>query len=237
MNKGQRRRIFTWALPVSALVASVACVAAAPPSVHTALVRQVTGMVRVTLHDAPATQATEVKVGDLPDSGSTFTTGGDGAMTLRFHPDMTLVELPAAARATVRFSRTDSGGPRRITLHEGRALVSVAPGGVVAFEDAHAEIFVRAGRAAYATGTATAVLLVFDGEATVVNRKTGANDVVGPGGRAVVGADGTTVTRATAREMAAAGLRQNILEVDFWNPATDDYRTLQIEYEARPRAP
>jgi hypothetical protein len=34
--------------------------------------------------------------------------------------------------------------------------------------------------------------------------------------------------------MADAGLGQNILEVDFWNPVTGDFRTLEVEYEKSP---
>lgn len=203
----------------------------------TAVVRHAAGDVRMVRFTENTLDMLDVKAGDLPGSGHTFVTGSDGSMTLRFHPDMMLLELPSSSQAAVKFSDADSGGARLVDVNVGRVQARVAPGATLTLMDEHASALVRSGRVAFTTHREQATVLVLEGEAKVLNRKTGATDVVGAGGKALAGASGTVVTRAGAQELAAAGLRQNVLEVDFWNPATEEYRTLEVEYEARSRAP
>lgn len=206
------------------------------------LVKRVSGDVRALLsaEEAEAAEAREVKVGDLPDSGTVFVTGAGAALELRFHPDFMTLHASAGARLRVDYPRggETKGGARRVALASGRVtgdLSRQGPG--LLLEDAHAEARMREGRLAFSTDSAAATVLVLEGEAEVAPR---AGQGFGPartvrrGEKAVAGAGGVTVTRAGERELAEAGLGQNRLEVDFQDPATGAFRTLEIEYERRP---
>jgi ferric-dicitrate binding protein FerR (iron transport regulator) len=243
------RRLAGVAIFLAALIPAVfanVVIAAGPDgagleTTYTAVVRRATGDVRMAA--GAAGHAVEVEAGDVPESGQTFSTGPDGFLELRFHPDMMTIEMQSLSRIVVTFSRADSGEARRILVREGRVsartggAASGGTGTALALEDEHSRARVRGGRVAFATSSSASTILVLEGEAEVLNLKTRAVDAVKRGGKAVAGPGGTSISRAGDSELAAAGLRQNRLEVDFWNPATEEYRTLEIEYEGRPRKP
>jgi hypothetical protein len=51
------------------------------------------------------------------------------------------------------------------------------------------------------------------------------------GQKAVSDINGVKVSDATDSELEQVGFRQNTLEVDFVNPQTEDFTTLEVEYE------
>ncbi|MCD6025283.1 MAG: hypothetical protein K0Q91_2199 [Fibrobacteria bacterium] len=198
------------------------------------LVKRVSGDVRMT-RPGEASAAVEVKAGDLPDSGTVFETGAKASLGLRYHPDLMTLDAPGGARLRVTRASTDSGAERLVTVSAGRVAGTVPPGGSrLRLEDAHASASARAGRLVFSTTEGSSTLLVLEGEAVVRNRATGAAHRVRAGGKAVSDARGTVVTRAGERELAASGFAVDRLEVDFWNPATEEFRTLEVEYERRP---
>jgi hypothetical protein len=195
------------------------------------LVKRVAGDVRLL---GAAGEARQVKAGDLPDSGATFATTPGGALELRFHPDFMTLHAGGGSRLRVDYSPGDSGN-RVVSLEAGRVtgdLSRQGPG--LRLEDARTEARMREGRIAFATDARGSTVLVLEGEARLVHRPTGAARALTRGQKAVSSPEGLVVTRAAASELAEAGLDQNRLEVDFWDPATEDFRTLEIEYERRP---
>jgi hypothetical protein len=176
-----------------------------------------------------------IKAGDLPDSGSVFKTGSTGSLTLRFHPDLMTLESRAKARFEVGYARTDSGGARRVQLFEGRLLAGLSlQGPGLQMWDTHSRLRAGEGRVSFATVARASVIVVLEGQAEVQNLATGSTRILKRGDKAVSDAGGLRVTRAQSAELADAGLGQNILEVDFWNPVTGDFRTLEVEYEKSP---
>lgn len=199
------------------------------------LVKRVSGDVRMTRPGEASFAAVEVKAGDLPDTGTVFETGAKASLGLRYHPDLTTLDAPGGARLRVARVSSDSGEERLVTVSGGRVAGTVPQGGPrLRLEDAHASASLRAGRIVLSTTEASATVLVLEGEAIVRNRATGAAHRVRAGGKAVSDARGTVVTRVGERELAASGFAVDRLEVDFWNPATEEFRTLEVEYERRP---
>jgi hypothetical protein len=200
------------------------------------LVKRVSGDVRMARPGAgeEAAKAREAKAGDLPDSGTVFETGAKAFLGLRYHPDLMTLDAPGGTRLQAGVSG-DSGAERLVTVSAGRVAGTVpqeSPG--LRLEDAHASAGMRAGRFVLSTTESASTVLVLEGEALVRNRATGAVHRVTAGRKAVSNARGTEVTRAGERELAASGFGVDRLEVDFWNPATEDFRTLEVEYERRP---
>ena len=197
------------------------------------LVKRVSGEVRMTRSAADG--ALEVKAGDLPDSGTVFETGTKGSLGLRYHPDLMTLDAPSGTRLQVGKISGDSGAERFVTLSAGRVAGTVPrESRGLRLEDAHSSASMRAGRLVLSTTESSSTVLVLEGEANVRNRITGAVHRVTSGQKAVSNEKGTEVTRAGERELAASGFAVDRLEVDFWNPATEDFRTLEVEYERRP---
>jgi hypothetical protein len=221
-------------LPAFILAMTLAASAQAQSDPYVLLVHRVTGAVRAIVPAGPDSGGV-VNAGDLPDSGSMFKTGRNGFLSLRFHPDLMGLEAGAGSRFTVGFSASDSGGARRIELREGRVLTGFSRQGPGFLgQDRYSQLRSNAGRVSFATDDRASVIFVLEGEAEVRNFATGASRVVRRGEKAVSDARGIRVTRAQPGELADAGLGQNILEVDFWNPVTGDFRTLEVEYEKSP---
>jgi hypothetical protein len=76
-----------------------------------------------------------------------------------------------------------------------------------------------------------ATVVVQDGEITVQNRPKDITAQVRAGQKAVSDEEGIRVSDAADTELQQVGLRQNTLELDFKNPQTDEFTTLEIEYE------
>jgi hypothetical protein len=198
------------------------------------IVHRVTGTVRMIAPGTPDSGST-VNLGDLPDSGSFFKTGRNGVLTLRFHPDLMSLEARADSRFQLGFSESDAGGARRVDLRGGRLLLGLSREGPGFLgQDAHSRVRSVAGRVSFATDGRASVIYVLEGETEVQNRVTGALRIVRRGEKAVSDARGIRVTRAQSGELAEAGLGQNLLEVDFVNPVTGEFRTLEVEYEKSP---
>ena len=52
------------------------------------------------------------------------------------------------------------------------------------------------------------------------------------GQKAVSDITGLKITDATDAELEQVGLKQNVMEVDFWNPENEEFSTLEMEYES-----
>jgi hypothetical protein len=198
------------------------------------IVHRVTGTVRMMPAGTPDSGST-VNLGDLPDSGSIFKTGGTGVLTLRFHPDLMSLEARAGSHFQLGYSRSDAGAARQVELRSGRLLVGLSresPGFMG--QDAHSRVKSVAGRLSFATESRATVIYVLEGEAELQNVATGTVRMVRRGEKAVSDARGIRVTRAQSGELADVGLGQNTLEVDFVNPVTGEFRTLEVEYEKSP---
>jgi hypothetical protein len=75
------------------------------------------------------------------------------------------------------------------------------------------------------------VLIVQDGEVSVYNRPKDITAMVRAGQKAVSDLDGIKITDATDSELEQVGFRQNTIEVDFVNPQSEEFTTLEAEYE------
>jgi hypothetical protein len=206
----------------------------APPESYLLIVHRVVGDVR--LGDSrTADSGIAVKAGDLPDSGDVFTTGPNASLTLRFHPDLMTLEARANARFQAGYAKTDAGGSRRVELLEGRVLAGLSRRGPgLHATDAHTRLRADSGRVSFGTEARASVIFVMEGEAEVRNLATGTVRTVRRGEKAVSDARGLRVSRAQAEDLADAGLGQNVLEVDFWDPVTGEFGTLEMEYEKSP---
>ncbi|HLP40817.1 MAG TPA: hypothetical protein VK465_04865, partial [Fibrobacteria bacterium] len=79
---------------------------------------------------------------------------------------------------------------------------------------------------------AAGILIVQDGEVTVYNRPKNITATARSGQKAISDLNGIRITDATDAELESVGFRQNTLEIDFLNPQTDAFTTLEVEYES-----
>jgi hypothetical protein len=75
------------------------------------------------------------------------------------------------------------------------------------------------------------ILIIQDGEISVYNRPKNITVTVRSGQKAVSDLDGIKVSDATDAELEQVGFRQNTIEVDFVNPQSEEFTTLEVEYE------
>ncbi len=211
----------------------VAAVWAKPPrDPSLALVRQVTG--NATVADRDTSVTTQLKFGDLVPSGRTLATGSNGVLILRFHPDFMRIEARANSRYVLGYARLDTTKARQIRLDAGELVLGVPKHSPpLDLEDAHSRVHAEEARFSFATDAQSAsTLIVLDGSIEVHNRAKDVSGTVRRGQKCVSDDDGLHITDATDSELSQVGLRQNTLEVDFWNPQTGEFSTLEVEYES-----
>ena len=203
-----------------------------PRDPYMAVVRQVAGFTRMLGRDTAI--ANDVKLGDVLNSGQTYITGEDGLLVLRFHPDFARIESRANTRYGLVYSRLDSSKTRRIGLESGELVLGVSKHSPpLQVDDLHSRLRTSGNsRFSFLTDAKTAsTIIVLDGTVEVYNRSKDIKADVRAGQKAVSDVDGVRITDATDSELGQVGLKQNILEVDFWNPATEEFSTLEVEYE------
>jgi hypothetical protein len=225
-----------------------AMASAAGPEVDRAIavVRRASGEVRMLPPDSYGT-ATDVGTGDLQEINRNFVTGKVGQLSLRFHPDLMLLDVLPGTRIEVDVTEYKESldphprktsldmHPRRVALAGGRLRASLSRQGPgISVEDSHSRVRSSSGRLSLVSDSRGTVVYVLEGEAEVRHRATGEVVIIGRGEKAVSGGGGVLVSRSTASELAAAGLGRNVLEVDFWNPVTGEFRTLEVEHEESP---
>ena len=221
----------------------------APREPYMAVVRQVLGGVQTFGRDT--TLASGIKIGDLPPSGQTFEIPENGQLVIRFHPDYMRIEarsktrfgtrlypdyMRIEARSKTRFllgySSMDSTRVRTVHMEKGQMVLGV-PKRSPPLQAEDASCWVRAKDARYAMNTdgAGSTVIVLEGVVEMHNRAKDITEFVHHGQKAVSDATGLRISDAAANELAQVGLGQNILEVDFWNPSTEEFSTLEVEYE------
>ncbi len=205
---------------------------APPRDPSMAVVRQSAGEVRSL--DKDTSVAAEVKLGDVIASGRTLVTGENGLLVLRFHPDFGRIEARAKTRFLLGYSRADSAKPRRIRLDEGQLVFGIpkqSPS--VQAEDTHSRLKADNARFSFASDPKIqSTIVVLDGAVEVHNRSKDITSTVRRGQKAVSDVDGLRVSDASDGELEQVGLRQNVMEVDFWNPENEEFSTLEVEYES-----
>ncbi len=202
----------------------------APKEPYMAVVRQVMGGVHAFGRDT--TVSSGVNVGDLPATGQTFETSENGQLVIRFHPDFMRVEARAKTRFFLGYSSTDSSRTRSVRMEKGQMVLGVTKRSPP-LQSEDANCWVRAKEARYAhnaDGTATTVV-VLDGVVEIHSRAKDVTEFVHRGQKAIADLTGLKISNAADNELAQVGLGQNILEVDFWNPSTEEFSTLEVEYE------
>ena len=220
------------------IVLAIVCGVSAKPvprDPYMAVVRQVAGYTRMLGSAGTDTTITnDVLLGDVLNSGQTYVTGDDGQLVLRFHPDFTRIEARADTRYGLVYSRLDSAKARRIGLEEGQLILGVTKRSPpLQVDDLHSRVRSSGNcRFSFATEAKTAsTVVVLDGIVEVYNRSKDTKADVRAGQKAVSDVDGLRITDATDSELGQVGLKQNVLEVDFWNPTTEEFSTLEVEYE------
>ncbi len=193
------------------------------------VVRSTKGAVRATL----AGVETELKGSELLGTGVQIVAGVDGKAVLRLLPDQAFMEIHPKTNFVMKRVKSKSKRIRRIKLDLGEVVFGLKKKSEpVQCESMHTLAIAQAGRFACKTDDkGVATILVQDGEVSVYNRPKDLTTNVRSGQKAVSDVNGIKVSDASDSELEQVGFRQNIIEVDFVNPETDAYTTLEVEYE------
>lgn len=206
------------------------------------VIKSVKGDVKLAEGDsapAPAAGAT------LFRQGARLETGTDSKAMLRLLPDNAFVDVRSQSAFTIKRVKTRVVlGPkgeaaakdmrvRRLILEKAEVVVGLKKkSDPVQCANAQTVATAAAGRfSCRSDEKAVATFLVQDGEMSIYNRPKDITVTVRAGQKAVSDQDGIKVSDATDAELDLAGFSQNTLEVDFVNPQTDDFTTLEVEYE------
>lgn len=212
-----------------ALVVATAVVAA--PKI--AVSKYVKGNVKVTPDDGAGSVTRDLQGSELVTSGSKFEAGQDGKATLRLLPDNAFMEIRPKTVFQLRRTKTKDGKLRRIQLETGEVVFGLKKkSDPVQCENINT--VATAGKSRFSCKTdenGAGILIVQDGEISVYNRPKNATASVRSGQKAVSDLDGIKVTDATDSELEQVGFRQNTIEVDFVNPQSEEFTTLEVEYE------
>ena len=169
----------------------------------------------------------------LVRQGSRIETGDDGKAMLRLVPDYAFLDVRPRSAFILKRVKTQGKRVRRLSLEAAEVLVGLKKKSEpVQCETAQTVATGLTGRfSCHSDGKGAANFLVQDGELSVYNRPKEVTVIVRSGQKAISNLDGVKVTDATDAEMDQAGFSQNTLEVDFVNPQSEDFTTLEVEYE------
>lgn len=170
---------------------------------------------------------------DLLKSGTRVEAGRDGKAVLRLLPDNAFLEVRPGAAFKLRRTKKDGKRLRRIQMEAGEVVFGLRKkSDPVQCENANTQALTATARfSCKVDEKAAAVFVVQDGELSITNRTKGLTAVARAGQKAVSDLDGIRISDATDEELDQVGFRQNTLEVDFLNPQSDEFNTLEIEYE------
>ena len=222
-----------------ALAALPLCAAPNPIGV----IKSVKGDVKLASKDSAAVPATGAA---LCLQGARIETGADGKAMLRLLPDNAFVDVrPQSVFSLKRVKTHVASGPksegpakdqrvRRLVLEKAEVVVGLKKkSDPVQCENAQTLATAAAGRfSCRSDEKGTASFLVQDGELTIYNRPKDITATVRAGQKAVSDLDGIRISDATDADLDQIGFSQNTLEVDFVNPQTEDFTTLEVEYES-----
>ncbi len=193
------------------------------------VVRSTKGSVHATLGGVE----TDLKGSELLGTGVQIVAGADGKAVLRLLPDQAFMDIHPKTNFVMKRVKAKSKRIRRIKLDLGEVVFGLKKKSEpVQCESMHTLAIAQAGRFACKTDEkGVATILVQDGEVSVYNRPKDLTTLVRSGQKAVSDINGIKVSDASDSELEQVGFRQNIIEVDFVNPETDAYTTLEVEYE------
>ncbi|MEO7423756.1 MAG: FecR domain-containing protein [Fibrobacteria bacterium] len=203
---------------------------AAPPAL--AVVKYAKGVLRVTVAGDTAAQ-TDLQASELVPPGARIESGGDGKAVLRLLPDQAFMEIRPKSLFTIKRVKSKDKRFRRIQMAAGEVVFGLKKKSeAVQCENSQTQATATTGRFSCRTDEkGVGIFLVQDGEISVYNRPKDLTVLVRSGQKAVSDINGVKVSDATDSELEQVGFRQNTLEVDFVNPQTEDFTTLEVEYE------
>lgn len=225
MGFGVRALILAAASVLAMAVSSFA--APAPIGV----VKYAKGILKMTAGN-PAVQK-DLQQSELVPPGARIDAGNDGKAVLRLLPDQAFMEVRPKTAFSVKRVKIKDKRVRRVTMEAGEVVFGLKKKSEpVQCENAQTQATAAAGKFSCKTDDrGVGIFLVQDGELTVYNRPKDLTAVVRSGQKAVSDLNGIKVTDATDSELEEVGFRQNSLEVDFLNPQTEEFTTLEVEYE------
>lgn len=211
------------------LILALALPAAAGPAAL-GVVKSVKGDVKVTAGSNPTT---DVKGSTLVYQNSRFQAGADGKSVIRLTPDNGFMEIRPNSDFVLKRVKAKDKRLRRVVLDHGEVVFGMKKKSEpVQCENAQTQATGLKGKfSCRADEKGVASFLVLDGELSIYNRPKDLTVTVRNGQKAVSDLNGIKVSDATDAELEAVGFRQNTLEVDFLNPQTEDFSTLEVEYE------
>lgn len=170
---------------------------------------------------------------ELLKSGVRIEAGQDGKAVIRLLPDNAFLEVRPKTVFKLRRTKKDTTRIRRINLETGEVVFGLRKQSEpVQCDNLNTQATAAKARfSCRVDENAAAVLIVQDGEVTVYNRPKDLTAVARAGQKAVSNLDGIKITDATDDELEQVGFRQNTVEVDFLNPQSEDFTTLEFEYE------
>lgn len=182
---------------------------------------------------APGAQPAPAEGATLVTQGARLETGPDGKAIIRLLPDNAFLDVRPQSAFALKRVKTKDKRVRRLTLDKAEVAVGLKKKSEpVQCENAQTVATAAAGRFTCRNDEkGVATFLVLDGELSVYNRPKDLTVAVRAGQKAVSDLNGVKVTDATDAELDLAGFSQNSLEVDFVNPQTEDFTTLEVEYE------
>ncbi len=181
---------------------------------------------------------------DLVAPAERITSGDDGKAVLRLLPDYAFMEVRPKTAFTLRRVKSKDRRIRRVQLESGEVVFGLKKkSDPIQCETVHTQATatpsvggvgsVGPGKfSCRADETGASTILVQDGEVVVYNRAKDLSATVHSGQKAVSDVNGIKVSDATDSELEQVGFRQNTLEVDFVNPETEEFTTLEAEYES-----
>ena len=221
-------RLSTLAMAVSAALLMHAFPASAAPSTL-GVVKTAKGDIKVTV-DA---STTDVKGSTLIYQGSKFVSGADGKAVIRLLPDNGFMEIRPQSSFVLKRVKTKDKRLRRVVIDNGEVVFGMKKKSEpIQCENAQTQATGLKGKfSCRSDEKGVGSFLVQDGEMSIYNRPKDLTVTVRNGQKAVSDLNGIKVSDATDAELEAVGFRQNTLEVDFVNPQTEDFSTLEVEYE------
>lgn len=192
--------------------------------------------------------ARDLKPADLLASGVRIQSGPEGKAVLRLLPEMSFLEVRGKTAFGMKRARNAGKTLRRVRMDSGEVIFGLKKKGeAVQCENAQTLITatapvspgkgkppgptVRFSCAAWDKGDAIGI--VQSGEISVYNRPKDLTAVVRAGQKAISDGTGIRISDATDAELDQVGFRQNTLEVDFLNPQTEEFTTLEVDYETQ----
>lgn len=195
------------------------------------VVKYAKGVLRIATGDT--TVMHDLTPSTLVPQGARIEAGNDGKAVVRLLPDQGFLDIRPKTVFTLKRIKVKGKRLRRIRMQVGEVVLGLKKKSEpVRCENAQTQATGESGRfSCKSDESGVATFLVQDGEISVYNRPKDLTAVVRSGQKAVSDLNGIKVSDATDSELEQVGFRQNTLEVDFVNPQTEDFTTLEVEYE------